>query len=36
MATEWRYERIEGGSHWPMLDRLDEVTRLILDWLGAE
>lgn len=35
MAAEWRYERIEGGSHWVMLDRPDEVTRLILDWLGG-
>lgn len=36
MAAEWRYERIEGGSHWVMLDRPDEVNRLLLDWLGAD
>jgi len=36
MAAEWRYRRIEGGSHWVMLDRPHEVTGLILEWLGAE
>ena len=32
VSAEWRYERIEGGSHWIMLDRPDEVTKLLLDW----
>jgi pimeloyl-ACP methyl ester carboxylesterase len=36
MAAEWRYERIEGGSHWAMLDRPDEVSALMLDWLDAK
>ena len=33
MDADWRYERIEGGSHWVMLDRAQEVNALILDWL---
>lgn len=31
--AEWRYERIEGATHWLMLDRPAEVTRLILEFL---
>ncbi len=34
MDAEWRYERIEQGSHWIMLDQPDETNRLILDWLN--
>ena len=34
MAAEWRYEKIPGASHWPMLDRPAEVSRLLLDWIG--
>jgi pimeloyl-ACP methyl ester carboxylesterase len=33
MDAEWRYERLEQGSHWVMLDQPDEVNRLIMDWL---
>jgi len=34
MAAEWKYERLEEGSHWVMLDQPDRVNRLILDWLN--
>ena len=30
---EWRYERIEGASHWLQLDAPDRVNALILEWL---
>jgi pimeloyl-ACP methyl ester carboxylesterase len=29
----WRYERVEGASHWLQLDRPDHVNRLLLDFL---
>ncbi len=29
----WRYERIDGAGHWIPLDRPDEVSRLLLDFL---
>ena len=29
----WRYERVEAAGHWLQLDRPDEVTRLLLDFL---
>jgi pimeloyl-ACP methyl ester carboxylesterase len=29
----WRYERIEGASHWLQLDRPQEINRLLLEWL---
>lgn len=29
----WHYERIEGASHWPQLDRPAAVNRLLLDFL---
>jgi pimeloyl-ACP methyl ester carboxylesterase len=35
-AADWRYARIEDASHWPMLDRPDEVTTLVRDWLAAD
>jgi len=35
MAAEWRYERIEGASHWIPIDAPDELSRLLLDWLGV-
>lgn len=35
MAAEWKYERLEEGSHWVMLDQPDSVNRLILDWLKS-
>ena len=30
----WRYTRLEGAGHWLPLDRPDEVTRLVLEWLA--
>ena len=30
----WRYERIEGASHWLQLDAPDQVNKLLLDFLG--
>lgn len=33
MAAPWRYVRIDGASHWPMLDRPQLVNELLLDWL---
>lgn len=29
----WRYEKIAGASHWMMLDKPDELNRLLLDFL---
>ena len=34
-ASGFRYERVEGAGHWMMLDAPGEVTRLLLDFLGA-
>lgn len=34
VKAEWRYERIEGASHWIPLDAPESVTRLILEWIG--
>lgn len=31
----WRYERIEGASHWLMLDQPARVARLLADYLAA-
>jgi len=31
----WRYERIEGATHWLMLDQPQRITALLLDFLGA-
>ena len=33
VSGRWRYERIEGASHWIPVDRPDELTGLLLDWL---
>jgi pimeloyl-ACP methyl ester carboxylesterase len=30
----WRYERIEGASHWIQLDAPERVNELLLDFLG--
>jgi pimeloyl-ACP methyl ester carboxylesterase len=30
----WRYERIDGASHWPQLDAPDRVNELLVDFLG--
>jgi len=29
----WRYERIEGASHWMQLDATEQVNALLLDFL---
>ena len=29
----WRYERIEGASHWMQLDAAEQVNALLLDFL---
>jgi len=34
MDAQWRYERIEGASHWLMLDRPQAVNDLLLDFFG--
>ena len=34
VSAEWRYEKIAGASHWPMLDRPTEVSALLIDWIG--
>ena len=36
MAAPWRYQRIDKGSHWVMLDNPEPVTRSLIDWLTAE
>jgi pimeloyl-ACP methyl ester carboxylesterase len=33
VAGPWRYEQIEGASHWLQLDAPDAVNSLLLDWL---
>jgi pimeloyl-ACP methyl ester carboxylesterase len=32
----WRYHRIEGAGHWIPLDPPDELTALLVDFLGAD
>ncbi len=34
MDAPWDYHRLEGGSHWFMLDRPAAVARLFIDYLG--
>jgi pimeloyl-ACP methyl ester carboxylesterase len=34
VAGSWRYERIEGASHWLQLDAAEQVTALLLEFLG--
>ncbi len=36
MDAEWRFERLEKGSHWVMLDNHEEVNLLMLDWLNRK
>jgi pimeloyl-ACP methyl ester carboxylesterase len=33
VVGEWRYERIEGASHWMQVDAPDRLNELILEWL---
>lgn len=35
VTGEWRYERIEDASHWIPLDAADDLSHLLLDWLGT-
>ena len=35
VKAPWRYERVEGASHWLMLDRPDVVNRLLVEYLGS-
>jgi len=35
VTAPYRYERIDGASHWMQLDAADEVNRLLLDFLPA-
>jgi len=32
----WRYEEIEGASHWIPLDAPDRLNELLLGWLRAD
>lgn len=34
MAAPWKYVRLEGPSHWLMLEQPEVVNRLVLDWLS--
>ena len=34
VQAPWRYEVIEGASHWVQLDAPDRVNELLLDWLA--
>ena len=34
VAGEWRYERIEGASHWMQLDQPDRINDLLLEFLA--
>jgi pimeloyl-ACP methyl ester carboxylesterase len=36
VSGPWRYERVEGASHWLQLDRPDELNRLLVGFLKAE
>lgn len=35
MSAPWRYERIDGASHWMQMDHPEQVNELLLDWLTA-
>ena len=30
----WRYEQIDGASHWIPLDSPDRLNHLLIEWLG--
>ena len=34
VEAEWRYERIEGASHWMQLDAPERLNELLLDFLA--
>lgn len=35
VATEWRYERINGASHWIPLDAPERLNELLINWLAG-
>lgn len=35
VSGPWRYERVEGASHWLQLDAPERVSELVLEFLGA-
>ena len=35
VSGPWRYQKVAGASHWLMLDKPDEVNRLLVDFLTA-
>ena len=35
VTGRWRYERVEGASHWMQLDQPDHLNRLLLEFLGS-
>ena len=35
-SAPWRYERVDGASHWMMLDRPEQVNELLLDWFTKD
>lgn len=35
VEAPWRYERISGAGHWMMLDKPEELNRLLIDFLSA-
>jgi pimeloyl-ACP methyl ester carboxylesterase len=36
VAGTWRYERLDGPGHWMQLEAPDEVSALLIDFLGGE
>lgn len=36
ISGSWRYEKITGASHWMMLDKPQEINRLLVDFLVVE
>jgi len=36
VVGEWRYERIEGASHWLQLDAPERLNELLLDWFNPQ
>lgn len=35
VTGRWRYERIEGASHWLQLDQPEQLNRLLIEFLGS-
>ena len=34
VKARWRYEQIDGASHWIPLDAPDRLNQLLIEWLG--